>query len=274
MPSHCISAVAPLRPPEAFRRIGGTDSSLLVDPAFEPAIRGLDFMAHPGEPAHGRGPSVILDLPGRPERLHVRALRHGGWLGGFWGTRIAGLGRPTRELEATRQLRARGAPVPHPVMVWGRRHGMLWEALLGTVCEEETRDGITLLASRPDSATIIEAARSAGSAVRKLHDAGCRHADLHIGNLLLRSGDHSSEVIVVDLDEARVGSAPGTGRRMRELMRLYRSLVKRGLLESVERSGCNTFLDAYVDGDGNLRQELMRYWRREKLRIKLHSLTW
>lgn len=274
MPEHCISATNPLLAPTAFRRVERDDSFLLVDPDFETAFRNLDFPNRLGDQMGGRAPATILDLPGHAERIHLRAVRHGGWLGGLWGTRVAGLGRCIRELEAAAQLRARGAPVPRPAVVWGRRLGPFWEAYLGTLYEEETQDGVSFLASNPSSLKIIEAARAAGRAIRNLHDANCRHADLHIGNLLFRTTNQQCEVTVVDLDRARVDLAPPPARRMFELMRLYRSLKKRGLLNQVDHSARDAFFDDYIHGDEALAQALMRYRRREKFRIRLHSLAW
>jgi hypothetical protein len=59
---------------------------------------------------------------------------------------------------------------------------------------------------------------------------------------------------------------------MRELMRLYRSLVKRGLLEQVGPRGCARFFAAYVDRDRALRRALLAHLPRERRRVALHAL--
>ena len=274
MPSHCISADTPLPAPLEFLRYREQGVSLLVDPTLRSAVQHLDLQTLPLGAGHGRGPSVILALPNQNKRLHLRRVLHGGWAGSLWGSRVAGLRRSERELEVTRQMRTLGVSVPYPVLVWGRRHGLLWEALLGTIYEEQTSDGIDLLSSQPSPIEILDAAGAAGTAIRRLHDQGCRHADLHIGNLLFRSEDSHFEAIIVDLDKARTTSPPNARRRMREIMRLYRSLLKRDLLEKVGKAGCNAFLDAYVEGQVEMREALMQHWKREKLRIKIHSLFW
>ena len=274
MPSHCISAAAPLPAPLEFSRFREQGVSLLVDPTLQSAVQNLDLQTLPIGAGHGRGPSVILELPNHHERLHLRRVLHGGWASSLWGNRVAGLRRSERELEVTRQMRTLGVPVPYPVLVWGRRRGLLWEALLGTIYEEQTSDGIDFLSSQPSPTEILDAASAAGTAIRRLHDQGCQHADLHIGNLLFRSEGSHCEAVIVDLDRARTTSPPNARRRMRELMRLYRSLVKRDLLETVGKAGCNAFLDAYIAGQVEMREALMQHWEREKLRIKIHSLLW
>ena len=60
--------------------------------------------------------------------------------------------------------------------------------------------------------------------------------------------------------------------RLAELMRLYRSLVKRGLLERVGPRGCAAFFASYVRGDRALRRALRAGMGRERLRLALHGL--
>ena len=61
---------------------------------------------------------------------------------------------------------------------------------------------------------------------------------------------------------------------MTELMRLYRSLLKRGLLGTVGARGCARFLGAYTAGDPDLRRRLLSHLPREQRRIRFHALTY
>jgi tRNA A-37 threonylcarbamoyl transferase component Bud32 len=108
--------------------------------------------------------------------------------------------------------------------------------------------------------------------VRSFHEAGGRHADLHVKNLLLRSRDGELEVFVIDLDKAHAGAPPDARRRMRELARLYRSLLKRGLMERVGEKGRGAFLSAYLAGDRQLGRALLRHWPAERRRVARHAL--
>ena len=195
---------------------------------------------------------------------------------GLCGRRLRGLARPIAELEVTARLRARGAPVAKPVLVVGRRIRGFWRADLGTLHEQGSVDGEVFLRTAPGPARRLRAARAAGRAVRRLHDAGGRHADLHIGNLLVLESESESKtrVLVIDLDRARVVAELTPARRMAELMRLYRSLVKRGLLDAVGLRGCARFFNTYTGGDRALRRELLVHLPRERIRLALHSLAY
>jgi hypothetical protein len=240
------------------------------------ALREPGVLAAPrGGPgaSRGRAGTAVIALPGREERIHVRPVRHGGWLGGLLRGALWGLSRPTHELEATARLSAAGAPVPRPVLVAGARlAGPLWTAVVGTVHVEGSADGVAFLESRPDRVQLLRAAEAAGRAVRRFHDAGGRHADLHIKNLLLREGDGDTRALVIDLDRVRAAAPPGPRRRMRELMRLYRSLVKRELQEQVGPRGCARFFAAYVDRDRALRRAMLTHLPCERRRLTLHAL--
>ncbi len=264
-----------------FRQLDFETSRLVIDASFEAPARRLGLLEADGLASllaetlrsnAGRTETRIVALPDRSERLHVRPLHHGGLLGPVLGRRWLGLARPLLELDATARLRSRGAPVPRPVFVLGRRDGLFWEAALATIHEEESVDARQFLAGKPVRGRLRRAARAAGGAVRAFHDAGGRHADLQIGNLLVRERDEACEVIVIDLDRARVTGCVSGARRMTELMRLYRSLVKRGLLDGVDRQACATFLSGYLAGDRALRRSLLRHLPRERVRLAVHAL--
>jgi ribosomal 50S subunit-associated protein YjgA (DUF615 family) len=267
-----------------FRRLRGEDPTveLIVDPKLEEAARELGLLEREGIEralcrgggSEGRAPTAAIALPGHAWRLHLRPVRHGGWLGGLWGRRLMGLARPLGELEITDALRQRGAPVPRPALVSGHRVGRFWEAALGTRLEENSIDGARFLGQHPSRRRLLAAARAAGSAVRRLHDAGGRHRDLQIANLLVRETGAETEVVVVDLDRARMVPDLSASRRMTELMRLYRSLRKRLLLDAVGPRACAAFFGAYTAGDRRLRSQLLRHLPREQIRTAIHALAY
>ncbi len=236
---------------------------------------GLERLLQTGAGARGRGRTAIVPLPGRPERLHLRAVRHGGLLGGLCRDLLFGLRRPVAELRVNARLAVAGAPVPRPVLVAARRRvGPIWSAAVATIHEEHSVNGAAFLAARPEPERLLRAAAAAGAAVRRFHDSGGWHPDLHVKNLLIRELDGETTARVVDLDRARVVPAVLPRRRMRELMRLYRSLVKRGLDAQVGNRGCARFFAAYTVGDRALRRALLRHLNLERARIALHRLAY
>jgi tRNA A-37 threonylcarbamoyl transferase component Bud32 len=268
--------------PIELRELRDGDRVLYVTPEFESAVLALGLLAPGGlerilsgaSGPLGRSRTAVVSLPGRRERLHLRPLRHGGLLRAAGRDRLLGLARPLGELRALAKLRAAGAPVPIPVLVSARRVRGFYRAALATIHEEDSLDGIALLGSGADAATLNPAASAAGSAVRAFHDAGGQHADLHLGNLLFRGRGDRVGALLVDLDRARVAAPPGAAERMAELMRLHRSLVKRGLLARVGIRGCARFFASYTAGDRELRNALLGYLPRERARLAVHALGW
>jgi hypothetical protein len=269
--------------PSGFRRHRRGAAVLVVAPHLEAAALAIGLLDPDGiEPAFaargptsGRGTNSVYALPGQTKRLHLRPFRHGGWLRKLTGDRLTSLKRPLAELVVSAHLAEAGAPVARPALVIGRRRAPgVWNAAVGTLHEESTRDGRAFIAAEPTPERVIAAADAAGSALRRLHDAGGCHADLHLGNLLLRECNGTPEVIFVDLDRARVVTAVCARRRMAEMMRLYRSLYKCGA-EAVAAPGpVACFLDAYCRGDHSMKAALLAYLPRERARLAVHRLVY
>jgi len=266
---------------DAPRFVERRDRSLywLVDVGLEAPLAALGWpdasaveRALGAAAATGRTATAILSVPGRSERIHLRPVRHGGLLGGLWRGAIAGVARPVAELRATASLLEAGAPVPRPALVAARRlAGPFWSAVVGTQHVEAARDGVAWLAARPTRTDLWRGARAAGAAIRRFHDAGGSHADLHAKNLLFRERGAETEVLVIDLDRARAGRPPDPARRCAELMRLLRGLHKRGLAKQVGARGCAAAFSAYCAGDRALRRALLAHLPRERRRLARHA---
>lgn len=263
-----------------FRIVEARGSIAVVDAELAAAVEACGLLRAEGAERRldeaagtsGRAPTAVVSLPQRTEQIVLRPVLHGGLLGPCLGRAMLGVSRPLRELLATHRLRQAGAPVPRPALVVAqRRLAPVWHGIVGTVRIEDSSDAETFLRSAPGPRRVEEVAGVAGSAVRCLHDAGGRHADLHIKNLLVRARP-VPQVFVIDLDRARVLPQVKVAERMRELMRLYRSLHKRGLFEIVGVRGCAAFLRAYVDGDRGLRLALLARLPHERMRVALHAL--
>jgi hypothetical protein len=240
---------------------------LLADDAFERA-----FAAPSG---HGRAPTAILAVPGTGARLHVRRLVHGGALGPLFASRFFGHARPLAEMAVTQRLRDAGAPVPRPAFALARRAlGPLRHLAVATFFEEDTVDAAAFLAARPDAERLRRAVAAAARAIRTFHDAGGRHADLHVKNLLLRETTAPTACIVVDLDKARAASDATPAERMAEVMRLFRSVVKWGHLETLGAGGCARFVSAYCGDDRRLRAAMLRRLEPELRKVELHRVSY
>ena len=234
---------------------------------------GLDLvLAHstPGE--SGRQATAILHWPDGGPALVFRRLLHGGWLGDWLGDRFLSPNRPLRELRLTATLRERGVPVPEPALVVGERRGGFWRLAFATVLEEEAVDALRWLEAGHPPREVLVASAALGRAVRCLHDAGGLHADLHVKNLMIRASGDQLDALVIDLDGARTVLGMTPEERMSQLMRLFRSLVKHGLVETVGARGCARFLQSYCAEDRALRRAMWRRIDAELRRIAVHKL--
>jgi len=205
--------------------------------------------------------------------LVLRPFHHGGLLSPLLGDRLSSPRRLFDELRTTHELAKRGAPVPTPSFAVAHRHGPTWTGGVATLRVDDTTDALTFLRSTPSSERLALAIEAAARALRSFHDCGGRHADLHVGNLLVREGSAAgTEVTVVDLDRAEAGESATAGRRAREIARLERSLYKRRLGALARGEAARQFLAAYADGNARLSSDLRSGLRRERLRTAAHRL--
>jgi len=276
-------------PPGRYRALAGfawleaPGVRIAADASLQPALAAAGLLDVEGVQARlaeaagalGRAPIAVAELPEGAGRVALRRLRRGGWLGPLLGGALAGVHRPFAELAVTERLREAGAPVPRPLLAIAWRRGAAWNAALGTAFVDDAVDAATLLAAAPPRARLRRILAAAGRAVRRFHDVGGSHPDLHVGNLLVREHGDQVEVWIVDLDGARADTQQGPAERMGQLMRLYRSLHKRGLLTATggER-GSLWFLHAYVAGDRTLHRALLARLPAERRRLARHALLY
>ncbi|HKJ24630.1 MAG TPA: lipopolysaccharide kinase InaA family protein [Myxococcota bacterium] len=267
--------------PAGFRERSGAGQRIVFAEALAEDLEALGWLGPGGFERigsggvlgeTGRGETVRCALPRSGVTIVVRSVLHGGLFGGFLRGALRSPERAFRELAVTAALREAGAPVPQPALAATRRAGLAWNARVATVFEPDAPDVVAFLARDPAPAAIVRAAEACGRAVRRFHDAGGTHADLHVKNLLLRAAGEAFEAIVVDLDGAGFGEPPDAARRMHELARLHRSARKRGLGDQIGFEANRALLHGYVGSDAALGAALSRHWPRERRRVAVHAL--
>jgi 3-deoxy-D-manno-octulosonic acid kinase len=268
-----------LHPPEGFERIDERRRQAWVERRLltEPRSTALLVEAQARRALAGargpRGRTRTARTSIGDANLMLRPVRHGGILGPWLRSALWGPARPLDELRVHVELWKRGAPVPKPAfaVAW-RRCGPVWWGLYATHEEPDACDAAAFLAAAPAAPTLRGALVALGQTLRRFHDCGGLHRDLNLRNLLVREHAVPLEIVVIDLDRAIIQDPLPPRERMRQWMRLYRSVLKEGAMRRVGIRGCALAFRAYWGGDRALRDAMLRHLPIEKRRVALHAL--
>ncbi len=174
----------------------------------------------------GRGVVYAVPLPGDVERVVVRRNHHGGLFGRLRADLFLPPTRAPRELQTSERLRAEGVPTPAMLgyAVYTAPGGLRRADVMTreVACATDLSNPL----SSSNSAVRVRALEAAACLVRVLSDAGARHHDLNVKNILLE-GSEGLEPTALVLDVDRVTFARGTADVLEQnLARLLRSARK------------------------------------------------
>jgi tRNA A-37 threonylcarbamoyl transferase component Bud32 len=120
-----------------------------------------------------------------------------------------------------------------------------------------------------------EVVRSVALLLQGMHRVGLFHADLNLKNIVIQFADQGVSSHVIDLDRARVIRPLSSRLRIRNLVRLYRSLDKQGYLDGViETKDILGFIKAYCGEDRELLRLCKEVMRRDMLVLRYHRAGW
>jgi hypothetical protein len=140
-----------------------------------------------------------------------------------------GDGRVRRTVALTLRFRARGGAAPAPLGWLSRRRGICRQLHAATAEITGALSMHDLLAGAPP-AVWRAWTTAAGRALARWHQAGLLHPDLNLGNILARQPAGTppvpEDLVVIDLDGARLRQRVGRAGRARALARLERSARK------------------------------------------------
>lgn len=226
-----------MEPPAGFEWVRRGRLTMLVRsdvrawlvPVFEDAAGAGGV--YPGrELVGGRGGAAVVTVAQR--EVVLRAYRRGGLPAHLWRSLYFGWNpRPFRELRVAAALRARGVPVVEVYGAGVRR--VLPGCYRGWMATRYLAGARTLwdwTSQSLPAAARTAMLRSVGQAMRRLHDAGGRHPDLNLNNILIAPPEPGTPagvpaVWLIDFDRARVPST-GSAASGAELARLRRSARK------------------------------------------------
>jgi len=215
--------------------------------------------------------------------MMVRRYVHGGLFARVGRDLYWGMDRALAELIVAESAKRGGVRTPDPIGVLGQRmHGPLWRLAFLSVEVTESEDlihyGCRLSEYPPETAALEKRGviREAAVQIRKMHDLGIDHADLHLKNLLLRRrADDTPEVFLLDFDRALSGPPLDSERRLKNLKRLARSVRKVRIADTVLTAWDRLrFVRDYVHGQPDA-DTLMRRWaRRLASSGRAHEAWW
>ena len=292
--------------PAYFSTLNKGNVTLYIKKAYENRMSGQDIEVlfnlckeHPPHQNHadrselndsyrGRTPCKTLSMESLGnESFVVREYWHGGMIGKilkdlFWD----GM-RPVRELLVCEAASRGGIKTTEIIaIVKNRIMGPLYKLRLVTKEITESIDLIELFLHSGENRLLKqkrEIITKLAKAVNDMHDAGIYHADLHLKNILVQSDAGGGvQVYIIDLDKSKQYEKISVQRRMKNIMRLDRSVVKmrrknRDVFSKtfpVSKSDRIRFLKEYVGLDNNFSKPLRYYVQSYSKTHTLHRLWW
>lgn len=238
---------------------------------------------------HGRTPckTLIMESLGNVSFV-VRDYCHGGLFGKilrdiFWNSL-----RPLRELSICEAAGKRGIKTSEVIaIVKNRVLGPIYKCRL--VSKEITGaiDLMELLLNAEKNKLVArkrQIINKTAKAVKEMHGAGIYHADLHLKNILIQSAVGKVDVYIIDLDKSRQYEKISLHQRMRNIMRLDRSvekMIRNNRVTFDETypfpiSGTDKlrFLKEYIKTDNKSEKPLRYYLQSYNTSHNLHRLWW
>jgi 3-deoxy-D-manno-octulosonic acid kinase len=232
--------VSRLQVPAGFVRVDLPHASAVVRAGLEAVVR--EALSPPPATLHGwaggrpdaralqgRGVAWAIELPGTGIRAVVRHNRHGGLLAPLTGDRFLAPTRAPYELDASLRLARRDVETP-PVLAIVTYPAGLGVLARSDVATEEiagSRDlGAVLLDTGPGDVARAGALEATRELLVRLTDAGARHHDLNVKNVLLAGDGRTPRAVLLDVDRVTFHRPGSRGVQAGNAARLRRSLDK------------------------------------------------
>jgi len=230
----------------------------------------------------GRGKVIRLSLGPMVESCAVvRHYRRGGIMGPFLRDYYVGQGRFFQEVRVSEWARSQGVPTAEVLAMRSERKGFCLhrgDLITREIAQSEDLDRYLGLLREKEGirrSRRKEVIRSIALLLQGMHRVGLYHADLNLKNIVIQMTDRSVDSYVIDLDRARVIRPLNSRLRIRNLVRLYRSLDKQGYLDGViQIKDILSFIRAYCGEDRELLNLCKEVIRRDMLVLRYHRAGW
>ena len=191
--------------------------------------------------------------------------------------------RALAELIVAESAKRGGVRTPDPIGVLGQRvYGPFWRLAFLSAEVTESEDLIHYgcrVSEYPAETAALEkrgVIREAALQIRKMHDLGIDHADLHLKNLLLRRRADDTPKCTCSISTARhAGRRSTRTERLKNLKRLARSVRKVRIADTVLTAWDRLrFVRDYVHGQAEAHALMRRWARRLASSGRAHEAWW
>ena len=233
-------------------------------------------------PYSGRGEVLRICLaPMADGCAVVRHYERGGIFGRFLGDSYLGEKRFFQEVRVSEWARGHSVPTAQVLAVRSERAGLfsyrgdlITREIVGSEDLDRYLNSVRKNA-RPGTYRRKEVIRSIALLLQTMHRSGLYHADLNLKNVVIQVTGAVVNSYVIDLDRARVIRPLGSRRRIRNLLRLYRSLDKQGYLDEVVGTrDLMEFVRAYCGEDRDLLRLCKEVMRKDMWLLRFHRAGW
>jgi len=277
-----VSSVSKINdnPPPGYSLFQEGRREILVRNEYKDVLRhqGLldpsKFWEHTDSFTHMMGRGEVLLFTGHGE-VAVRKYRHGGLLRRLTVDTFMFGSRPFKEVEVTEKAKSAGIPTLEILAAiiererWGRYRGYLITRYL-----PRSVDLMQYLSRQPKGKKRREAIEKAGEVMRKMHQLGIYHADLHLKNILVEERE-TPKVYLIDFDKSKTYSYLNPSKRMKNLKRLDRSAEKlREAGLALTKKDKDAFCHAYAKEDQEIRPFIRAYCVRYRWYKLLYRGGW
>jgi 3-deoxy-D-manno-octulosonic acid kinase len=165
------------------------------------------------------------------EMLIVRDYKHGGLLGKLFGSYFCNGNRPLHELYLNEIAFQKGVPCAEVIAITKKKVWGIFYKSTFISKEISGADDLIQFLQKSSLEYLQRMKKSIMSAlarsIRKMHDCGIYHADLHLKNILVKKDSNGRfQIYIIDLDKSVIFDKLNVGQRIKNLIRLDRSLEK------------------------------------------------
>ncbi len=271
--------------PPLFSLIKKGKVSLLLKEEYKNSLlqQGVEdpknFLRKKGFPSFykGRISHPILPL-GDGNHAVFRQYVHGGLFSNVMKNVFCFGSRSFQELALTEEIRSAGIPTILPIAAIHQT--IFFSFYHAYLLSLEVRGAIDLIqyfqemGTSPPCEKISQKRkmiRRIGLLIRKLHQEGFFHRDLQMKNILV-SGD---QILLIDFDRSYRKKPLSTQERMKNLIRLNRSVEKwKRLGLPITRTDAWRFFLSYVGEDQLLHKAMVQWLRTYSIRLSFYRFNW